>query len=95
MRVRAKCDTDEDTTVKAWLLADNIDQRLCLLNDVKNRMGYATDDVSDDEAIESIITGMTGRFEAFCKRKLLKASSDVTEYHRGYKNIFISIMITL
>jgi len=81
VRVRAKCDTNKDTTAKAYLLADSAAARLCTLDDVKSRLGITKTD--DDTVIGSIIAGMESIFNIFTSRLLLQNSADATEYYTG------------
>ena len=87
LRVRAKCDTGEDTTVKAWLLADAVTGRLCTLSDVRNRCGYETTTTEDDTAILDIIRGVSVQFDTYTCRTLLLNATDATEYFDGGDNI--------
>jgi len=55
-------------------------RHLCLLADVKTRLGI--DDKTDfDTIIDSIIAGVDGLFDAYCGRPLLMTDEDVTEYY--------------
>ena len=54
---------------------------VCTTGDVKTRLGIS--DSEYDVMIAAIIAGLTGRFDAFCGRKLLLTAADVTEYYTG------------
>jgi hypothetical protein len=41
VRVRALCTEGEDTTANAWLIADSSSGRICMLADIKDRLGIA------------------------------------------------------
>ncbi len=89
LRVRALCGAGNDTTAKAWLLADTVTGRLCLLQDVRNRIGYESGDTSDDAAINDIIRGVSAMFDVYCNRVFLVTSTDETEYYDGGDRIII------
>jgi len=54
---------------------------VCTTDDVKTRLAISKSDY--DVMIAAIITGLTGRFDAFCGRTLLQPAADVTEYYTG------------
>ena len=54
---------------------------VCTTDVVKTRLGLSGSEY--DTMIAAIITGLTGRFDAFCGRTLLQPAADVTEYYAG------------
>lgn len=54
---------------------------VCTTDDVKTRLGISDSDY--DVMIAAIVSGLTGRFDAFCGRTLLQTAADVTEYYTG------------
>lgn len=89
LRVRALCAAGEDTTAKCWLMADTVTGRLCLLQDVRDRIGISSGDTDDDAAIKDIIRGVSGMFDTYCNRILLLNSTDATEYYDGEDDILM------
>jgi|GEM_PF-703485 len=83
VRVRAKCAAGEDTTAKAWLLADTITGRLCTLADVRTRLGYPTTTTDDDDMIYDAIRGVSAQFDSYCNRTLLLNATAATETYDG------------
>lgn len=83
LRVRAKCTTAEDTTAKAWLMADNMTGMLCTLADLRIRLSFEAGDTTDDQMLYSIMRGVAARFDRFCNRTLIRNTSDATEYYNG------------
>ena len=83
IRVRAKCGAGLDTTSKCFLMADTVTGRLCLLQDVRDRIGKSDGDTVDDAAINDIIRGMSSTFDQFCNRTILLNSAAATEYYDG------------
>jgi hypothetical protein len=81
VRIRAKCAATEDTTATAIVTADSCTGRICLLADIKDRLGTTKTDY--DEAINRIILGLEGIFNNETRRKLIVTAADVTEYYRG------------
>jgi len=81
VRVRAQCAAGEDTTASAYLLASSALGRLCLLADVKDRLGISNTDY--DTVINQIIAALTPRFDNHCKRPLLITAADQTETYTG------------
>lgn len=79
VRVRLLCDTGEDTTAEAILLADTVVPRVCTLADVKDRLGITETD--NDFLVNRIIAGLEEIFNAYTRRKLLVTAADVTEYY--------------
>jgi len=64
-------------------------ENLCLVNDVKIRMGYPVDDDKDDDMINQIIAGLSPAFDEFCQRKFILNQADATEYYDGGKEIHL------
>lgn len=89
LRVRAKCGAGNDTTSKAWLLADTVLGRLCLLQDVRERVGTETATTTNDTAINDIIRGVSAIFDEYCLRTFILNSTDATEYFDGGDNVII------
>jgi len=83
LRLRAKCTTAEDTTAKAWLLADTMTGLVCTLAEIRIRLGLAVGDTNDDEMLHSIIKGVSAVFDRFCNRNLILNTTDATEYYSG------------
>lgn len=81
LRVRATCAAGEDTTAKAWLLADSSVARICTLADVKDRLGL--DKTDYDQVINRIIVGMEAIFDRQTNRELIVTAADVTDYCAG------------
>ena len=81
VRVRAVCTTDEDTTVKAWLLADSSVGRICTVADLKDRLGIS--DTDHDQLFARIINGLESVFNKFTRRTLIVNAADDTEYYTG------------
>lgn len=91
LRVRACCAAGEDTTAEAHLLADSVTGRICMLTDVKDRLGIS--DTEHDMAINRIISGLESIFDQHTNRNLLVNASDVTEYYSaisGEKRIVLN-----
>jgi hypothetical protein len=53
---------------------------LCLITDIKTRLGIGAE---FDTILTAIVAGTTGLFEAFCNRKLILPAANVTEYLPG------------
>lgn len=81
VRVRALCASGEDTTAKAFLMADTSTGRICTLADVRDRLGLS--DTDHDPVISRIITGLESVFNNYCNRTLVANAADVTEYYTG------------
>lgn len=77
LRVRATSATD--TTSIAWMMADTFSGGLCLLQDVRDRVGTETSNTTDDAAIQDMIRGVSGQFDTYADRIFLLNSSDATE----------------
>jgi len=81
IRVRAICAEGEDTTAKAWLLADSSAAKICTLADVKDRLAETTTD--HDVTIAQIIAGVEAIFNSYTQRTLIAPAADTTEYYTG------------
>ncbi len=53
--------------------------RLCLLSDVRDRIGVEATDTANDDAIRGIIRGVSALFDQVTNRTLLLNASDATE----------------
>jgi len=81
IRVRAVCAAEEDTTATAILTADSITGGICLLADVKDRLGLSGTDY--DSVVDRIIVSAEALFNNYTRRTLIAPAGDVTEYHTG------------
>jgi len=89
LRIRADCAAGEDTTAKAWLLADTLTGRLCTLTDVKNRIGSESGDTANDSVLNDLLRGVSASFDNYCNRIFLLNSLAATEYYNGGGNVIV------
>jgi len=83
LRVRAICDTDEDTTATAILLAETVTPGLCTLAELKDHLGLAVSDASHDLTLAAIAAALSPVFDRYLGRIILLTADDATDYYTG------------
>ena len=66
-----------------------VTELLCLVNDIKVRMGYEVTDKSDDEMLTQIIRGISSAFDTFAERTFILNQADATEYYEGGMELYV------
>jgi len=66
-----------------------VTELLCLVNDIKVRMGYEVTDKTDDEMLTQIIRGISSAFDTFAERVFILNQAAVTEYYEGDMELYV------
>ena len=66
-----------------------VTELLCLVNDIKVRMGYEVTDKKDDEMLTQIIRGISSAFDTFAERTFILNQADATEYYDGGMELYV------
>ncbi|MCP4566824.1 MAG: hypothetical protein GY841_04495 [FCB group bacterium] len=64
-------------------------ESLCLVTDIKIRMGYESTDTSDDEMLAQIIRGVSSMFDTYADRTFIMNQADATEYYSGGMELYV------